>query len=374
MPARRPVADGLSLFTGVLSMKKRLDRTIAAIRPVNRELEQSAMAHLDGLTKPPRSLGRLEELAARLHMIQETRELSPYPAIMYTIAGDHGVSAEGVSPFPQEVTRQMVLNFANGGAGINVLTRLGDIDLKVVDAGACGGEFPEHPDLIQRKVRPGTDNMAQGPAMSEEDCLKALCLGIDLADEARQTGYRSVGTGEMGISNTTPSTALYCAFLGLVPEKITGPGAGLKAEAVQHKAAVIARSLEVNGQAVQSKDPLTILAALGGLEIAALTGLILGAAANRMPVAVDGFISTSAYITARAFCPHVDDYAFISHQSAEPGYSAIAHAVGQRPLLDLDLRLGEGTGAAIALYLLKCAAGIWNDMASFADAGVSTAE
>ncbi|MFW5489854.1 MAG: nicotinate-nucleotide--dimethylbenzimidazole phosphoribosyltransferase [Desulfovibrio sp.] len=352
-------------------MQEKLTRTLAAIRPVNKELAAPAKTHLDGLTKPPGSLGRLEELATRIYMIQESETLAPYPAMMYTIAGDHGVNAEGVSPFPQEVTRQMVLNFANGGAGINVLTRMGGIDLKVVDAGVCGEKFPEHPDIIQRKVRPGTDNMAQGPAMSQEDCLKALCLGIDLAHEAREAGYRSLGTGEMGISNTTPSTALYCAFLGCDPVDITGPGAGLKAEAIQHKITVIARSLEVNAEAVRSKDPLKILAAVGGLEIAALAGLILGGAANRMPVAVDGFISTAAFITARAFCPDVMDYCFISHQSAEPGYSAITSAVGQRPLLDLDFRLGEGTGAAIALYLLKCAAGIWNDMASFADAGVS---
>ena len=354
--------------------REKFNQTLASVRPVDRNLAAAAKTHLDGLTKPPGSLGRLEELATRMYMIQESRELAPYPARMYTIAGDHGVCAEGVSPFPQEVTRQMVLNFANGGAGINVLTRIGGIDLKVVDAGTCGGKFPEHPDIIQRKVRPGTDSIAQGPAMSCKDCLKALCLGIDLADEAHEAGYRSLGTGEMGISNTTPSTALFCAFLGCDPVAITGPGAGLKAEAVRHKAGVVARALEVNSRAVQSKDPLQILAALGGLEIAALAGLILGGAANRMPVAVDGFISTAAFITARAFCPDVMDYCFISHQSAEPGYSAITSAVGQRPLLDLDFRLGEGTGAAIALYLLKCAAGIWNDMASFADAGVSTEE
>ncbi len=352
-------------------MSDRLRAALAAVKPVDMSLAAAGQAHLDDLTKPKGSLGRLEEAALRLFLISNGRPPAVDPARIFTIAGDHGVAAEGVSLFPQEVTRQMVLNFLNGGAGINVLARTAGIGLTVVDAGCAGGSFPEHASLVQRKVRPGTDNLAVGPAMSREECVAALELGLDLAHMAADEGCRAVGTGDMGIANTTPSTALYCAYLGLAAEDITGPGTGLAADGVRRKIEVIRRGLAANRAAVESGDPLAVLAALGGLEIAALAGLIIGAAGRRMAVAVDGFISTAACVAACKLCPPAADYCFFCHASAEPGHARIMQALNARPLLDLGLRLGEGTGAAMALFVLRSAAAIYNDMATFSGAGVS---
>lgn len=351
-----------------------LAKSLARISPVNRALAVTAQAHLDDLTKPQGSLGRLEELALRLFLIQESAPLAAGPTAIFTCAGDHGVAAEGVSLFPQEVTRQMVLNFLGGGAAINALARLAGADLTVVDAGCAGGPFPEHPHLVQGKIAPGTANLAKGPAMTQAQCLAALALGIGLADKAHGLGYRVLGTGDMGIANTTPSTALFCAYLGLPPEPLTGPGTGLDKAGVSHKAQVIRGALELHAPTVKAGDPLAILTALGGFEIACLTGLILGAAANRMAVLVDGFISTAAYVAAWKLCPAVADYAFLSHASAEPGHAQVTLALGLTPLLDLGLRLGEGTGSALALRLLQGAAAIYNEMATFSQAGVSTSE
>jgi len=226
--------------------------------------------------------------------------------------------------------------------------------------------------LVQAKVMPGTANMAEGPAMTEEQCLRALLLGAGLADKAASEGYRTLGTGDMGIANTTPSTALYCAFMGLTPEEVTGPGTGLNAEGVARKAKVIARAMQANKAALDSGDPVAVLAALGGCEIACLAGLILGAAANRMAVLVDGFISSAAFVSAWKINPAVLDYCIFSHASAEPGHQKVMRDLGAKPLLDLGLRLGEGTGAALALTVLRAGAAIYNEMATFAQAGVST--
>ncbi len=354
-------------------MITRLKRILAAIEPADKSLLVPAKAHLDNLTKPLGSLGRLEDMAARLYMISGGRTPCVDPARIYVCAGDHGVAAEGVSPFPQEVTRQMTLNFLSGGAGINALAKTAGVDLRVVDAGCAGGEYPPHPMLISKKVAPGTANMAKGPAMSLEQCAQALLAGLDLADEAAAQGVRCLGTGDMGIANTTPSTALYCAFLDLDPQAVTGPGAGLDASGVSRKARVIAQALAANAQALATGDPLTILAALGGFEIACLAGLILGAAKNGLPVAVDGFISTAACVSAVKLCPAAADYAFYSHASAEQGHAKVMSVLSGVPLLDLGLRLGEGTGAALAIFLMRAACGIYNDMATFDQAGVSGA-
>lgn len=354
-------------------MQQKLDAAVAAIVPVDTSLAGKGQAHLDNLTKPQGSLGRLEELALQLFLIQEGKAPMADPMRIYTVAGDHGVNEEGVSLFPQEVTRQMILNFLNGGAGINVLANTAGAQLYVVDAGSCGGGYDEHPYLIQAKIAPGTANLAKGPAMTREHCLEALLLGIDLADRALTDGVMVLGTGDMGISNTTPSTALYCAYLGLEPDAVTGPGTGLDAEGVVSKVGVIKRGLTANREAIESGDPVAILAALGGFEIATLAGLILGGAKNRQLVCVDGFISTAAYAAAVQICPAVKDYCVISHASAEPGHAKAVAAMGLEPLLDLGFRLGEGTGAACAMYLVRSAADIYNKMASFADAGVSEA-
>lgn len=353
-------------------MSAALRELLAAITPVDATLFPVAQAHLDNLTKPRGSLGRLEELAARLFAIRGGKAPVVDPARIYVCAGDHGVAAEGVSLFPQEVTRQMVANFLAGGAGINVLADTAGIELRVVDAGCLGEPFPSHPRFAGARVASGTANLAAGPAMSRVTCEKALLLGAALAAEAAASGVMALGTGDMGIANTTPSTALFCAYLGLEPETVTGPGTGLDASGVARKAAVVAKALRLHCETVSSGDPVAILAALGGLEIACLAGLVLGAAAQKLPIAVDGFISTAAYVAARAIAPAVADYACISHASAEPGYAPIMHALGQKPLLDLGLRLGEGTGAALALFLMRAAANVYNDMATFAAAGVDS--
>lgn len=346
----------------------------AAIRPVAPALFAVAKAHLDNLTKPRGSLGRLEELAWRLFAIRGGRAPSVDPARIYVCAGDHGVAAEGVSLFPQEVTRQMVFNFLAGGAGINVLARTSGVQLRVVDAGCLGDPFPAHPALVGDRVASGTGNIAAEPAMSRAVCEKALLLGVTLAQQAAAEGVQALGTGDMGIANTTPSTALFCAFLGLEPTTVTGPGTGLSAEGVRRKAGVVAKALATHRDVIASGDALGILAALGGLEIACLAGLVLGAAACHLPIAVDGFISTAAYVSARALAPAVADYAILSHASAEPGYQAITAAMDASPLLDLGLRLGEGTGAALALTLMRAACAVYTEMATFAAAGVNGTE
>lgn len=355
-------------------MRTQLEAVLAAITPLDRTLTPAGQAHLDNLTKPQGSLGRLEELALQLYLVQGGQAPQADPCRVYTVAGDHGVVEEGVSLFPQEVTRQMVLNFVGGGAGINVLARTSGAELFVVDAGCLGGGFPEHPNLIQGKVAQGTANIAKGPAMTREQCVQALLLGVELADRAQAAGVRVLGTGDMGIGNTTPSTALYCAYLGLDPANMTGPGTGLDKQGVSRKTEVIRAALAVNAAAVAAGDPLDILAALGGLEIACLAGLILGGAKNSQLVCVDGFISTAACVAAWKLCPATADYTVLAHASAEPGHKYAVEKMGKAPLLHLGLRLGEGTGAAIAMYLLRSAAAIYNDMASFASAGVSEAQ
>lgn len=355
-------------------MHQSLKAVLADIKPVDMSLAPAGQAHLDNLTKPQGSLGRLEELALQLYLVQGGKAPVADPARVYTIAGDHGVVEEGVSLFPQEVSRQMVLNFLNGGAGINVLARTAGVELFVVDAGCKGPDFDEHPSLIRGKVAEGSANLAKGPAMTRTQCEAALRLGIDLADRACADGVRVLGTGDMGIGNTTPSTALYCAYLGLEPDAMTGPGTGLAPEGVRKKIEVIRRGLAANAAALASGDAVEILAALGGYEIAALAGLILGGAKNRQLICVDGFISTAACVAAWKICPAVADYTVLSHASAEPGHKLAVERMGKKPLLDLGLRLGEGTGAAVAMFLLRSAAAIYNDMASFTSAGVSTAD
>lgn len=352
-------------------------------RPRREDLD-AAQAHLDNLTKPRGSLGRLEELARRLYAMRRGELLlSVSPALMLTVAGDHGVAAQGVSPFPQAVTRQMVMNFLHGGAVVNVLCRCGGLDLRVVDAGCAGGPFTPHPMLLDRRLGDGTADMSRGPAMSRETCLNGLRRGVDLAAEAAGRGYRCLGTGEMGIANSTAGTALYCALLGLDPDALTGPGAGSDPAMVRHKAGIVREALRVNASLLASGDPVDILAAVGGFEIAVMSGIMLGAAAQRLPVLVDGFICSAAYAAALAICPALADYAVLSHASAEPGHSPalsrLAHDGaapdgGGEPLLHLGMRLGEGTGGALAYHLLRGAAAIYNDMATFDAAGVTATE
>ena len=348
-----------------------LKETIQSIQPVQTALEPAVRAHLDQLTKPPRSLGRLEDLAAQYCLITGTERPVLGRKKIFTFAGDHGVAAEGVSAYPQEVTPQMVRNMLAGGAAINVLARQAGAEEVVVDmgvndplAGAVG--------LIRRKIKPGTDNIAQGPAMSEEEAVQALETGIDLAREAVTEGVDLLGTGDMGIANTTPSSALFAALLPCPVEDITGRGTGIDDAGLIHKIRVIQEVLRVNRHRLS--DPLQTLAAVGGLEIAGIAGLCLGAAAASRPVVVDGFISSAGALVACRLAPPVRDYLFFSHRSEEAGHATFLRLFEVEPILDLKMRLGEGTGAALAMTLIEAAVRIYNEMATFSSAGVSGKE
>ena len=349
-------------------MQKELQQLLNRIEPVDRSLSAVAQAHLDDLTKPQGSLGRLEEIA--LKYVLATGSLTPVltKKKICCFAGDHGVAVEGVSAYPAEVTPQMVYNMLNGGAAINVLTRHAGVDLDVVDMGV-NHDFPDLPGLVKRKVKPGSANIAIGPAMSEEDALQAVLSGAELAVEAYKAGFHILGTGEMGIANTTPATALYSVLLDVPVESITGRGTGIDDERLKHKIGIIKQAIEVN--ASRSDTPFGALAALGGYEIAAITGFVLGAASCRVPVVVDGFISSSGAVVALKLCPAVEDYLFFSHLSNEQGHRVVMQKLGARPILDLDLRLGEGTGAALSMQLIEGALKIYNEMATFSGARVS---
>ena len=353
-------------------MSSALQDLYALIDPVDLSLCVQANAHLDSLAKPPGSLGRLETLAARLFCIGGgSIPLSVDPAVIFTVAGDHGVTAEGVNLYPQSITRQMVRNFLHGGAAINVLSQVASSALFVVDAGCVGGPFEEHPQLISVRIGNGTANIAAGPAMSMKDCARAVLAGANIAAKAAGMGYHCIGVGEMGIANSTVAAALCCAYLELAPEEMVGPGAGAPPAGLGHKIQVVRKSLEINKSAVASRDPLAILAALGGFEVAVMAGIMLGAARHRLPVVVDGFISTAALTAAENLCPVVGGYCILAHASAEPGHvNMVQRLHAQTPLLDLRMRLGEGTGSALAIMLLRAAAAIYNHMTTLEETDV----
>ena len=350
---------------------ERLKTILDAITPVDRSLEPEICAHLDNLTKPPGSLGELEDLATRYCLMTDTISPRMGKKRIITFAGDHGVANEGVSAFPREVTPQMVYNMLAGGAGINVLARHVGADLQVVDIGVAD-PLEGASKIVRRKVKPGTDNMSRGPAMTSEEAVKAIQVGMELAHAAADDGVTLLGTGEMGIANTTPSSALYASLIPCPVVEVTGRGTGIEDTRLQHKIKIIERSLEIN--AARLDDPLSTLAAVGGLEIAGICGLILAAAGRKLPVVVDGFISTAAALVAMRLSESVIDYLFFSHCSAEAGHRTFFERLRIRPILDLNLRLGEGTGAALAMHLIEGAVKIYNEMATFDSAGVSGRE
>jgi nicotinate-nucleotide--dimethylbenzimidazole phosphoribosyltransferase len=323
------------------------------------------------LTKPPGSLGRLEKIANRLAAIQRTVTPAVTKKRIYVVAGDHGVTAEGVSAYPREVTPQMVDNFLRGGAAINVLSRAGGIEVKVVDAGV-DADLSDRAELIQAKIMRGTSNFAVGPAMTRADAELCLVTGINLANAAASEGIRLIGLGEMGIGNTTAASAITSVLLKCDPELVTGRGTGLDNAGLAHKAEVIRRALEINKP--DPFDAIDILAKIGGAEIGVLAGIVLGAAAKRLAIVADGFISTTAAAVALTQQPNTRDYLFIGHHSAEPGHTALIDFIDDEPLLDLSMRLGEGTGAALAMHLIDGAARLLSEMATFSDAGVSNKE
>jgi nicotinate-nucleotide--dimethylbenzimidazole phosphoribosyltransferase len=331
-----------------------------------------ARARLDQLTKPLGSLGRLEDLAAQMVSIREETFADPMRKAVYVFAADHGVTAEGVSAYPSEVTRQMVLNFLAHGAAINVLAKAHQVEMNVVDVGV-DADFDHTDGLLHRKVRRGTRNMMREPAMSEDELTKALDVGLQLADDAKAKGYNLVAVGEMGIGNTTAASAITSALTGEPVNRITGKGTGLSSEALKRKCLVIEAVLAKHFVNLPP-NPLDVLRCVGGLEIAAITGFILGAARHRIAVVVDGFISTAAAAIAFAIAPQVSGYLFAGHQSEEPGHQVLLAYIGLKPILALNMRLGEGTGAVLAMPILESALCLYNQMATFESAGVSEAK
>jgi nicotinate-nucleotide--dimethylbenzimidazole phosphoribosyltransferase len=341
------------------------------VQPLDQAWLNAARARQLTLTKPPGSLGRLEEIANRLAAIQRTVTPIVTKQRIYVVAGDHGVTAEGISAYPREVTPQMVDNFLRGGAAINVLGRAGGIEVRVVDAGV-DADLSDRAELIHAKVMRGTANFAVGPAMTRAAAEMCLVKGIELAQASANEGVDLLGIGEMGIGNTTAASAITSVLLGCDPATVTGRGTGVDDAGLAHKIAVIRRAIETNKP--DAADAIDVLAKLGGAEIGVMAGIVVGAAANHLPIVADGFISTSAATLALILQPNVRDYLFNGHRSAERGHTALLEFSGEQPLLDLSLRLGEGTGAALAMHLIDAAARLLAEMATFTDAGVSNKE
>lgn len=331
-------------------------------------IDKSAARQLT-LTKPPGSLGRLEEIGNRLAAIQRTVTPDVSRKRIYVVAADHGVTDEGVSAYPREVTAQMVQNFLGGGAAINVLGRHGDIDIKVVDAGVAA-DLAASPGLIDVKHVRGTANFAHGPALSRDETERLITAGIDLARAASADGIRLLGIGEMGIGNTTAASAITAALTRADPAELTDRGTGVDDRVLDHKIVVIRRALAVNQP--NPNDAIDVLSKVGGAEIAVMTGIVIGAAINGIGVIADGFISTVAGALAVSLCPTAREYLFLAHRSVERGHAALIRLIGLEPLLDLKLRLGEGSGAALAMHIVDAAARLLSEMATFSEAGVAT--
>ncbi len=348
-----------------------LERLTSGIPSVDESAMAAARARQNLLTKPRGSLGRLETLSVQLAGIAGNPRPQIRRKVIVTMAGDHGVVTEGVSAYPQEVTPQMVANFLRGGAAINVLARHIGARVIVVDMGVAASLQP-HPDLIDKKVAPGTGNIARGPAMSRKQAIQALLAGAEVVEAELDQGLDILGTGEMGIGNTTPSAAIAAAMTRHSPAEVVGRGTGIDDAGLSRKIAAVQRALTVNRP--DPADALDVLAKLGGFEIGGLAGAMLAAAGHRRPVVVDGFISTAAAMIAVGLAPQSRSYLIPAHRSQERGHRLMLNWLGLEPLLDLDLRLGEGTGAAFGIWLAEAACRILNEMATFGEAGVSNRE
>lgn len=339
-----------------------------SIPPLDMTLKTSLQAKIDNKTKPLGALGQLENLALQLGLIQQTLSPALRRPLILVFAGDHGITEEGVSPYPQAVTQQMVLNFLAGGAGINVLTRLHGMEIKIVDAGVCH-EFPPHPGLINAKIGMGTHNFLKMPAMSQQACMQAVTQGYQLAQAEAGAGSNIMGFGEMGIGNTTSASALAAVLCDLPVAQCVGRGTGLDDAGVKHKADVIHQAIAHHQ--IESADTLTVLATFGGFEIVMMAGAMLGAAKRRCALLIDGFIATAALLTASRIAPAILDYCIFAHCSDEAGHALLLEQLKAKPLLNLGLRLGEGTGAALAYPLVQAAVNFLNEMASFDSANIS---
>ncbi len=349
-----------------------LTKSIKGIKAPDQKIYDAALARLADQAKPPGSLGMLEETSSRLAAIAGTLDVRLDRKVVVTCAGDHGVCEEGVSLYPQEVTPQMVTNFVDGGAAINVLARHAGAEVKVADIGVAADFDPSLP-IFHKKVRKGTANFTKGPAMSREEAAASVEAGISIVHELNaERPVHLLGTGDMGIGNTTPSAAVISLFSGLPPAEVTGRGTGLDDGGLRRKIAVIEKGLAVNRPDVS--DPLDVLAKVGGLEIGALAGLVIGAAEAGVPVVCDGFIATAGALIACELAPAARKFLFASHNSREKGHRYMHRHLGLRPLLDLEFRLGEGTGAAVAMTLLQAATRVLAEIRTFSEAGVSTAD
>ncbi len=352
-------------------MSRYLKEAIQGIGPVDKKAMAAARERQDSLTKPQGSLGRLEELPVKVAGIKgEAMPSLAYKAII-TMAADHGVVAQGVSLYPQEVTAEMVQNFLRGGAGINVLARHAGARVVVVDMGVASDLEP-YPSLISKKVAYGTRDMTLGPAMSQEEAIRAIEAGLEVLEQEVEKGLDIVGTGDMGIGNTTSSSAITAAMCSKPVAEVTGRGTGIDDTQLAHKVMVIERALGVNQP--DAKEPLDMLAKVGGFEIGGLVGVMIGAAAHRIPIVIDGFISGAAALIATGIAPQLRDYLIAGHVSAERGHRAALEHLGLRPILDLEMHLGEGTGAVLAIFIVEAGVKTLAQMATFAEAGVHEAE
>lgn len=346
----------------------KIQQVIADIQPLDEKVMAEARMRQDYLTKPQGSLGQLESLSIQVAGIKGILGPKIVHKVIFTLAGDHGVTEEGVSAYPSEVTPQMIYNFLRGGAGINVLARHVGARVVVSDLGV-GSVLERHPDLKDKKVAMGTRNMTKGPAMSRDEALRSIEAGIELVEEELSKGMDILGTGDMGIGNTTPSSAITAVITGADAAKVTGRGTGLDDEGWKRKVEVIQKTLDLNRP--DPKDPIDVLSKVGGFEIGGIAGVILAGARYRIPVVIDGFISGAAALIATSLAPLVKPYLIAAHQSVEQGHKIILEYLGLKPLLNLDLRLGEGTGAALGIFLVEASLKVLNEMATFAEAGVS---
>jgi nicotinate-nucleotide--dimethylbenzimidazole phosphoribosyltransferase len=344
-----------------------LERTLEKIRPLDRAVEGAAQRRLDSLTKPLGSLGRLEELAYRISCIQGKVPPHLGRKVLFVFAADHGITEEGVSAYPKEVTAQMTCNFLDGGAAINVLARHHGVDVEVIDIGV-DYDFPKLTSLRQLKIRPSTGNFARGPAMTREQAVQSVETGIRLVEEVASDNLFLLGAGEMGIGNTSSAAAVCCALTGRPPRELAGRGTGIDSQTWERKVAVIEQGLQLNRP--DPTDALDVLSKVGGLEIGAMTGVMLGAAAQHLPMILDGYISAAAALLATRLNPYVRETFIASHLSGENGHRFVLDQLRVVPLLDLGMRLGEGTGACLAMGLIEAAVKVLREMATFESAGV----
>jgi nicotinate-nucleotide--dimethylbenzimidazole phosphoribosyltransferase len=348
---------------------RKLQDVLRRIHPLDLSLADRVQARLDSLTKPQGSLGRLEELALRCALIRGQERPLVHEKVLFVCCADHGVCEEGVSAYPREVTTQMVYNYLRGRAAVSILARQGGVAVRVVDVGVDHDFLSDLPGLLQRKIGRGTANFAKGPAMSSLSAVRAVEVGIELAAMEVQAGAQLLGIGEMGIGNTTVATALLAALGDFDPEALAGIGTGVDEQTRWKKVEVVRRALARNHP--RAADPLGCLARVGGYEVAGMVGICLAGAALRVPVVIDGFIATAAAWTAYALCPPAKEYFIFAHLSAEQGHARVLEALGVRPLLNLEMRLGEGTGAVLGMSLVESAVCLLNEMATFEEAGVS---